>query len=263
VTTRSHGATCPSPAASVTLAGVRFDALTRDGVVDRIFADLASGRGGWLVTANVDIARLLATEPAYAATCRFATLTVADGMPLLWAARLQATPLPDRVAGSDLVWLIAERAAREARSLYLLGGNPGAAEGAAERFRARAPGLRIAGISSPHVASEPRERELSDLRAELVRTGPDVVYVALGSPKTERLIAALRPHFPATWFIGVGISLSFAAGEVRRAPRWMQRTGLEWLHRLAQEPGRLARRYLVDDTGFLLRLLASAWRARA
>ena len=261
MTTPSSRELRPAPPC-VTLAGVRFDALTRDGVVDRIFQNLARGTGGWLLTANLDIARQLAMEPGYAATCSGTTLTVADGMPLVWAAHLQGTPLPDRVAGSDLVWLIADRAARESRSLYLLGGNPGAAEAAAERFRARAPGLRIAGISSPRVATDPTEEELAALRAELLRARPDIVYVALGSPKSERAIAALRPHFPAIWFIGVGISLSFVAGEVRRAPRWMQRSGLEWLHRLAQEPGRLARRYLVDDTGFLIRLIASAWRAR-
>ena len=86
--------------------------------------------------------------------------------------------------------------------------------------------------------------------------------MALGAPKQEFLIAALRESLPATWWLGVGISLSFIAEDMPRAPRWMQRTGLEWLHRLLQEPRRLARRYLVNDLPFTLRLLARAWRAR-
>jgi len=246
----------------VVLSGIGFDAVTSSEVIDRVFEALGRGCGGWIVTANLDITRLLAIDASFAENCRGATLTVADGAPLLWAARLQGTPLPERVAGSDLVWSIADRAAREARTLYLLGGNPGAAQAAAERFRIHAPGLRIVGISSPQLSADPTAAELAGVRAELVRARPDIVYFACGAPKSERSIARLRPLFPSTWFMGVGISLSFVAGHMRRAPPWMQRLGLEWLHRLAQEPARLARRYLVDDTRFLLRLLASAGRAR-
>ena len=188
-----------------------------------------------------------------------ADYVVADGIPLLWAARLQGTPLPDRVAGSDLVWLLAERAARAGRSLYLLGGAPGAAADAARIFRERWPDLRIAGLSSPALSSDPGAAELAPVLAALRESRPDLVFVALGSPKQDRLIAELRGHFPGTWWIGVGISLSFAAGRVSRAPRWMQRLGLEWVHRLAQEPGRLWRRYLVHDLPFTLGLF---WRTR-
>jgi N-acetylglucosaminyldiphosphoundecaprenol N-acetyl-beta-D-mannosaminyltransferase len=102
------------------------------------------------------------------------------------------------------------------------------------------------------------------VREELASLRPHLVLVALGSPKQEQVIAALRPHLPATWLVGVGISLSFVAGEVRRAPVWLQRLGLEWIHRLAQEPSRLARRYLLEDLPFALRLFPAAllhrWR---
>jgi N-acetylglucosaminyldiphosphoundecaprenol N-acetyl-beta-D-mannosaminyltransferase len=159
------------------------------------------------------------------------------------------------------VWLLAERAAREDRSLYLLGGNPGAADGARALLRARWPNLRIAGVSSPWISAEPSQAEISALRALLDDSRPDLVYVAFGAPKEERVIAALHRHLPGTWWIGVGVSLSFMSGEIRRAPQWMQRAGLEWIHRLVQEPRRLAHRYLVQDLPFALRLLAGAWLA--
>jgi N-acetylglucosaminyldiphosphoundecaprenol N-acetyl-beta-D-mannosaminyltransferase len=167
------------------------------------------------------------------------------------------------VAGADLVWLLAERAAGEGRSLYLLGGNEGVAEEAARRLVERWPSLRIAGTASPRVSKDPSEAELGSILRDLKRADPDLVYVALGAPKEERLIAALRSELPRAWWIGVGVSLSFVAGDVRRAPPWMQRAGVEWLHRLLQEPRRLARRYLVHDLCFTLRLLVASWRRRS
>lgn len=240
---------------TIDLHGTALHRLTRGEVVERVFGALAQQRGGWIVTVNVDHLRRYGRDPELARTCAEADLRVADGVPLLWAARLRATPLPDRVAGSDLVWLLAERAAREGRSLYLLGGEPGAAEAAARRLRERWPALRIAGWSSPRLSPRPAPEELAALRTSLVAAAPDLVYVALGAPKQEYVIHALRADLPRAWFMGVGISLSFIGGDVARAPAWMQRSGLEWLHRLSQEPGRLARRYLVDDLPFALGLM--------
>ena len=242
--------------------GLRFARLTRGAVVDRVFRMLDRGLGGWIATLNLDYVRRCATEPDTGQLFSDVDLVVADGMPLLWAARLRGTPLPDRVAGSDLVWLLAERAAQAGRSLYLLGGNPGAAEAARSQLQARWPQLRIAGVSSPRVSAEPTDEEIASLRSTLERAQPDLVYVAFGAPKEERVIAALHTALPGAWWIGVGVSLSFMSGEIRRAPQWMQRTGLEWLHRLAQEPRRLARRYLVEDLPFAVRLLIASWRAR-
>jgi N-acetylglucosaminyldiphosphoundecaprenol N-acetyl-beta-D-mannosaminyltransferase len=122
-------------------------------------------------------------------------------------------------------------------------------------------GLAITGCYSPPLGFENVPAELAAIRARIAAAAPDIVYVALGFPKQERLISALREEFPATWFLGVGISLSFLCGQVARAPAWMIRLGLEWLHRLLQEPRRLARRYLVDDMPFAVRLFAqAAWQ---
>jgi N-acetylglucosaminyldiphosphoundecaprenol N-acetyl-beta-D-mannosaminyltransferase len=245
----------------IEISGMRIANMTRSQVVDRLFESLEQNRGGWLLTATLDYARRFATDAAARELFGGADLMVADGMPLLWAAWIRGTPLPDRVAGSDLVWLIAARAALEGRSLFLLGGSPGAAEGARAQLLERWPRLSIR-YAAPLLSDAPSQEEIRAIRDQLLEEAPDLIYVALGVPKQDRVIAALRADFSGTWFVGVGVSLSFMAGSQRRAPLWMQRSGLEWLHRLAHEPGRLGRRYLLDDLPFAFWLLATSWRTR-
>ena len=124
----------------------------------------------------------------------------------------------------------------------------------------RYPGLKVAGTYCPPVGFEQSKRIMGELRDALAASGADIVYVALGSPKQERLIALLRTALPSAWWLGVGNSFSFLCGHVRRAPRWMQRVGLEWLHRLCQEPRRLFRRYIIVGVPFGMRLM---WRSSA
>jgi len=236
------------------LMGLRLARIDRWQLLDHMFAALAAARGGWLVTANLDFLRRYVVDTSSRALYDSADLRVADGMPLVWACKIQGTPLPGRVPGSSLVWLLVERAAREGRSVYLLGGTPEANAGAAKVFGERYPGLRLCGRSSPMLGNPPSPVEIEGVISELGRCKPDIVLVALGSPKQEQVIQALRLHFPSTWMVGVGISLSFVAGEIRRAPTWMRKAGLEWVHRLLQDPRRLAKRYLVDDIPFVLRL---------
>jgi N-acetylglucosaminyldiphosphoundecaprenol N-acetyl-beta-D-mannosaminyltransferase len=246
----------------VSLMGMSLDPMTQEQVLERISRDLERGRGGWVITPNVELARQFQAQPELRRLYQSADLVLADGMPLVWACRLQGTPVPERVAGSDLVWSLSGESARTGASLFLLGGNPGVAERAAATLTGRWPSLRIADVLCPPPGFESDQVERARIDAALERAQPDIVYVALGSPKTERLVAELRSRFPRTWFMGVGISLSFITGEVRRAPRWMQVAGLEWVHRLAQEPGRLFTRYVVHDAPFALHLLACALATR-
>jgi len=247
---------------SVSIEGLAVARLDGAAVVDHVASELTAGRGGWLVTANVDFLQRASTDSAARALYSEADLIVADGAPLVWISKLRGEPVPERVAGADLVWSLAEMAAAAGHGIYLLGGDGQAAPLAAERLIERYPGLRIAGYSSPWVSSPPTDVELEPIRAELRNSGARLIYVALGSPKQEELIRALRTEFPEIWWMGCGISLGFVAGHVERAPRWMQRCGLEWAHRLLQEPGRLTSRYLTRNLPFTLRLLWSAGRAR-
>ncbi len=244
------------------LLGMPLARVDEDAMLDHLFGELGAGRGGWLITANLDFLRRFYKEPHMRALYAQADVMVADGMPLVWASRLQGEPLPERVAGSALIYRFADRAALEGRRIYLLGGEPGAGQGAAAALCARAPGLQICGYSAPRISDPPTKEELSLVRAELERTKPHLLLVGLGSPKQERLIHALRAGFPQTWMVGVGISFSYVAGMVVRAPELVRRAGLEWVHRLAQEPRRLAKRYLVDDLPFAFELFTRALLAR-
>jgi N-acetylglucosaminyldiphosphoundecaprenol N-acetyl-beta-D-mannosaminyltransferase len=246
----------------VRLLGLELDRVSEAGAIATVLDGLAEGRGGFVVTPNLDQLRQLHARPELAELFAQADLVVADGMPLVWASRLQGSPLVERVAGSDLVWSLTAEAALRGRSIFLLGGAPGACEAAEARLRAVYPGARFAGHLCPPIGFEHDEHEIARIRRTLAEGRPDIVYVALGFPKQERLIAYLRSEFPRTWFLGVGFSLSFVAGQSSRAPGWMSRLGLEWLHRLVKEPRRLAKRYLVHGLPFAARLFAAALAQR-
>ena len=248
----------PTEIPVVHVGAVTLHALTEAQCVSTVCEQLAAGRGGWIVTINVDHLRLFAQEPQYAVACAAATLVVADGMPLVWASRLQGTPLPERVTGIDLVSSLSAAAAACGRSIFLLGGAPGTAEAAAGVLRRRYPELRIAGTVCPPFGFEGDPEATARVTATVCAAAPDIVYVALGKPKQDMVINRLRDQLPRTWFLGVGIAFSFLSGDLRRAPVWMQHAGLEWLHRLMQEPRRLARRYVFEAVPVTCVLLATA-----
>jgi N-acetylglucosaminyldiphosphoundecaprenol N-acetyl-beta-D-mannosaminyltransferase len=258
-----EGSTSPieSPR-TVALLGVKLSHLREEQCVDVVLRSLSKGNGGWIVTHNLDHMRRLARDSEFAAMCMAAELRVADGMPLVWAAKLQGTPLPERVAGSSLILSLSQAAGAAGRSVFLLGGTPGTAQLAGRELAERFAGLRIAGVACPTIGFETDEAQLRNLREQLAASGADIVYVALGSPKQERLISQFRDTLPSAWWVGVGISFSFITGEVRRAPRWVQNCGLEWTHRLVQEPRRLARRYLLENLPFAAVLFTDVARQR-
>lgn len=262
-TTPNRHGTAPCAALPVVrVRGVGFHAVNEAQSIAWMIGEMEAGRGGWALTANLDHLRRLVHAPEYATLCAGATLVLADGMPVVWASRMQGTPLPQRVAGSNLVSSLSEAAAKAGRSIYLLGGDPGTAEEAAAVLSSRYPGLKIAGLHCPSFGFEKDARALKHIEKLLTDASPDIVYVALGSPKQEKLIASLRGRLPGAWWLGVGVSFSFLCGRVKRAPQWVQRVGCEWLHRLMQEPSRLAGRYLRDDLPFAATLFADAVRRR-
>jgi N-acetylglucosaminyldiphosphoundecaprenol N-acetyl-beta-D-mannosaminyltransferase len=246
----------------VRLLDLELQAITERQVLDRIFASLEWGRGGWVITCNLEILRQYREDAELRPLFERADMVVADGMPLVWASRLARDPVPERVAGSSMIFPLCGMAALGRRSVYFLGGNPGTADAAARVLQQRYPGLEIAGSHCPPFGFEQRPEEIQRIRAKLLATNPDIVLVCLGAPKQEHLIDLLRRDLPGAWFLGLGISFGFVSGEVRRAPLRLQNLGLEWLHRMAQEPERLARRYLVDGIPFAARLMLHALRRR-
>jgi N-acetylglucosaminyldiphosphoundecaprenol N-acetyl-beta-D-mannosaminyltransferase len=240
------------------VAGLRLDGLTEEQVVDLVLSRLGAGRGGWVATLNVDICQAALRDPALCELLASAPLAVPDGMPLLWAARLLGTRLAARVTGSSLIFTLSEAAAGRGRSVYLLGGEPGVPEQAGRELSRRYPGLIVAGADAPPPGFDASDEGIEAVLGKLTAAAPDIVYVGMGFPKQERLIARLAPALPGAWFVACGAAIPFAAGALPRAPRWMQRAGLEWLFRLLSEPRRLFRRYVVNDLPFALTLLAAS-----
>ncbi|MBZ0279839.1 MAG: WecB/TagA/CpsF family glycosyltransferase [Anaerolineae bacterium] len=166
-----------------------------------------------------------------------ANLCVPDGVGLLWAAKYQGTPLPERVTGSDGVPLIAARAAEKGWRLFLLGAAPGVAEKAADVLRARHPALQIVGVYSGSPAPEEEDAIVERINA----SGADILFVAYGAPEQDKWIARNTPRLRVKMAMGVGGAFDFIAGIIPRAPLWMQRLGLEWLFRLYLQPWRIRR----------------------
>lgn len=250
-----------SPITTAELMGMQLARVDRFQLLDHVFEQLRLGEGGWIVTANLDFLRRYVLEKKYEELYSAADLRVADGMPLVWASKIQGTPVPERVPGSSLVWLILERCLRENRSVYLLGGANDANPRALKVIQEKYPSLVCAG-SSPMVASPPSDKDVASIRTILSSQNPDVLLVGLGSPKQEQLIQLLRPYFPKTWMIGIGITFSFISGDLARAPRWVRRIGAEWIYRMFQDPKRLVKRYLVEDLPFAMRLFFKVILAR-
>jgi N-acetylglucosaminyldiphosphoundecaprenol N-acetyl-beta-D-mannosaminyltransferase len=245
----------------VRIGRVWMDALAFPEALRAIEALVASRRGGSVFTPNVDHVVLAEDDAAFRDAYGAASLSLVDGQLLLWASRLLRTPVPEKISGSDLVGPLLELAAARGFSVYLLGGAPGVADEAARI--ARGMGVRVAGAECPSIRLDDADGE-GRAAAERVRAAaPDLVLVALGAPKQERWIHRHLERLRPAVALGVGASLDFLAGRVRRAPRWISRAGLEWAYRLAHEPRRLAHRYLVRDPRFLPILLRTARSPRS
>jgi len=242
------------------IGSVPIDVVRFDEALDAIEALVERRAGGCVFTPNVDHVVKAERVPEFRDAYRNVDLSVADGMPLVWASRLLGAPLPERVSGSDLVLPLARRAARRGWRIYLLGGTDGDAERAGKLLERL--GVALAGVEAPYVDLGAPGIAANEATADRVRaSGADLVLVALGAPKQEIWIHRHRERLGGTVAIGVGASLAFLAGRVSRCPRWMARAGLEWLFRLACEPRRLWRRYLVEGPAFLPVLLRT-WRRR-
>ncbi len=240
---------------------VRFGAIHADildfaGCLEAIDELVTASRGGFVVTPNIDHVCLAEENLDLRDAYREASLSLADGMPLIWLSRLMKTPLPEKISGSDLVEPLISRAAQKGWRVALLGGAPGVGEAAGKKLCERHPGLRLVATLSPPLGFEKEPAQNAALLQQVRDAKPDVLLVALGCPKQELWMHQNAVHYAPALAFGIGATLDFIAGRVRRAPGWMSRSGLEWLYRLAQEPRRMAGRYLVRDRAFL----GVAWR---
>lgn len=245
----------------VSLFGFHVDALRMPEAVARVNELVAAtGPCQYVVTPNVDHAVMYQHSPALQAAYADAALVLADGWPVVAASRMLRRPLPERVTGSDLAPALFDAAvARGGLTIYLLGAAPGVAERAAKQIEARWPAVRVVGTYSPPLGFEKNPAENEAILARIAAARPDVLVVGLGAPKQELWVHAHRQQIAAKVALCIGATIDFLAGEKSRAPVWMRRTGLEWLHRLATEPRRLVKRY-ARDAWIFPQLVVREWR---
>lgn len=242
--------------------GLPLAALTRHQAVDRVEELIRARRPTYFITANTHYAMLTAQFPALDPINRNAAFVLADGAPLVVASRRTVNPVPERVAGSDLIYDLCERSAARGFSVYLLGGPAGIAEEAARQLVARYPGLRIAGTACPAAADLIAPR-VDDLIAQIRATQPDLLLVALGQPKGEFWLARHLDALGVPVSAQVGATLDFVAGRVRRAPKLFQRAGMEWAFRIYTDPRRLGPRYWQNARFLARQVMVDRWRRRA
>ena len=231
--------------------GVGISALTLAQARDLVVGVRGQLHRGYICLGTAHGLSECRADPDLRRTFNESWLTTPDGMPLVWLG----PPGVERVYGPDLMLAVCDAGRAVGLRHYLYGGHPGVAPALEERLRQRLPGLEIVGRSTPPFR-ELHPEEVAALRADLTRTRPDVIWVGLGTPKQERFMARHWRDFEAGVLIGVGAAFDFHSGRVRQAPRWMQRSGLEWLFRLGTEPRRLGPRYLKTNPLFALRVLA-------
>lgn len=248
----------------VVVLGVPIDSLTMAEAIDRLdsFVEIGrqTGKSHQVATVNADFAVKSLDDPELRMLLREADMATADGMPLVWGARLLGINIPERVAGADMVPALAQRAAEKGYSIYFFGAQDGIAEKAAQNLKGKYPNLLIAGVASPPFGSI-LEMDSSYIE-EIKRSKADIVLVALGNPKQEKWIGMYGRDIGAPVAIGIGGTLDFIAGQTQRAPEWMQKTGLEWIYRLLQEPKRLWKRYVHDMVGFSSFFIRQWWLMR-
>lgn len=239
------------------MLGIPFDSLTIEGTLDRFDAMIASGEPHYVVTANVDFLTQASEDVELRRILLDADLVLCDGTPLLWLSRWLGNALPERVAGSDLAPRLIARAAEKGHRIFLLGAAEGVAAEAAAKLLAQHPTLQIAGHYSPPFASL-LEMDHAEIERRIRAARPDILLVSFGCPKQEKWVSMHYRSLGVPVAIGVGATIDFMAGRVKRAPSWMRRSGTEWIYRLLQEPKRLYKRYAGDLVHFLPALARQA-----
>lgn len=232
------------------MLGAQIDALTWDAAVGRLLAWARDRQSRYVAICNVHLVVTASHDADYRRVINGADMATPDGAPVAWMLRHLGFAGQPRISGPDLVWALCERCAAEGLPVYFYGSTETTLAALDKRLRQAFPALMIGGLESPPFRALTTEEDAAAVE-RINASGAGIVFVGLGCPKQERWMAEHRGRVNAV-MVGVGAAFDFHAGKVARAPRWMRDNGLEWLHRLAAEPGRLWKRYLVTNTLFIL-----------
>lgn len=260
MSTSVHNVESSSIVPTIQVGGVGFSNVTMQQTLSMILLMIQKSHiPHHIVTGNLDHLCILENDKEFQAAYSSASLVLADGMPIVWISKLlrqsNAAALPERVAGSDLFWELGRLSQSHGLRIFLLGGQPGAADGAKEKLQERFPNCEICGTYCPPFENF-QSNEVQDEIVRRVRSAsPDILMVAFGAPKQEKWILNNKQKLGVPVSIGVGGSFEMACGIAKRAPKIMQRIGLEWAYRLIQDPARLYDRYIRKDMPFLVNLI--------
>lgn len=229
----------------------QIDNLTMSEALDSIDKLISENNNSYVVTPNVDHIIQLERGGEIVDVYKHANLILCDGKPLIWISKWYGTPIKEKISGSDLFPLLCQRAAKKGYTMFFLGAAKGVAAKAAQNLMTRYPGLKVVGTYSPSYGFEKDPKKTEKVIHIIKKANPQILIVGLGAPKQEKFIYENRKKLGVPVSLGLGASLDFEAGNIKRAPKWMANHGLEWLYRITQDPKRLAKRYLVDDRKIL------------
>jgi len=242
----------------ITMMGCEMDNLTMEETLQTVEGFITKGTPHQHVVVNVDKLVKANRDPELRRIINECALINVDGMPVVWAARLLGKPLKERVAGVDLFEALMKRAAEKGWRVYLLGAREEVVSGVKHTYEKKYSGLTIAGYRNGYWKPE----EEAGIVADIAAAKADLLFVAISSPKKEHFLGQHQADMKIPFAMGVGGTFDVAVGRVKRAPLWMQRSGLEWFYRFLQEPRRMFRRYFIDDMGFIWLFLKEATTRR-
>lgn len=224
-----------------------IDNLTMEETLNEIDKLIQKKNCSYVVTPNVDHIVRLEKDEELQKVYKNASLILTDGKPLIWISKWYKTPIKEKISGSDLFPRVCQLAANKNYTMYLLGAAEGVADTAARNLMKKYPGLNIVGTYSPPFGFEKNEQEMNKIKTQIQDVHPDILIVGLGCPKQEKFMYYHCKELGVPISFGLGASIDFEAGNIKRAPKWMSNHGLEWLYRFSKEPKRLFKRYFVDD----------------
>lgn len=224
-----------------------IDNLTMSETLNEIDKLIQKKKCSYVVTPNVDHIVRLEKDEELQKVYKNASLVLTDGKPLIWISKWYKTPIKEKISGSDLFPRVCQLAANKNYTIYLLGAAEGVADTAAKNLMKKYPGLNIVGTYSPPFGFEKSKQEMNKIKTQIQDVHPDILIVGLGCPKQEKFMYYHCKELGVPISFGLGASIDFEAGNIKRAPKWMSNHGLEWLYRFSKEPKRLFKRYFVDD----------------
>lgn len=233
-----------------------IDNVTKEEAIAHIEECINTRKIGHIITPNVDQVIRIESDKYFKEIYENVELLLADGTPLVWISRWYKKPIKEKICGSDLVPDLCKLAAQKGYLIFLLGSAEGVAAKAAENLKKNNPGLRVAGVYSPPYGFEKDKNEIDKINKMLFNSKADMLFVGMGVPKQDIFIYENMNKYQIPMSFSIGATIDFEAGIQKRAPKWVNHIGMEWLYRLAHDPKRMFKRYIIDD----MKIFKLAWR---